>query len=94
MLTEQKPASLFIPTESLPQGGGAILVRPGKPVSRLTPKMFAEAFGVDRDTVYRWRTEGLIDESFIEAAGKRKILISAEAVQVLRAKFKKDLEER
>ena len=68
-------------------GDGSVTVKPGKPSLWLTPKQMGAQFGVNRASVYRWRDEGLIGAEFVRFAGKRKILISAEAVASLEKYF-------
>jgi hypothetical protein len=87
------PCLVFCST-TIPQGGGEFLVKPGKPLSLLTPAQVAQRFHVDRDTVYRWRQEGLIDAKHVEMAGRRKLLIHAEAVAMLHAHFQSILDQR
>ena len=81
------PATVFLGQTSTPQGDGSFIVRPGRPVARLTPTQLASVFGVDRDSVYRWIDDGTIDPAHVMPAGKRKLLISAAAVPALSQKF-------
>lgn len=64
----------------IPQGGGDLLLRPGKPQERLTVAELAAKLGVSVFTVYRYINEGYIPTEFVQYAGKRKILILASAV--------------
>jgi DNA-binding XRE family transcriptional regulator len=86
-VTTPAPAMAFEQT-IIPQGEGSYLVKAGRPVAKLRPQDFARELGVNRQTIYRWKDEGLIPESLIEFAGKRKILILAAAVPVMKAYFK------
>jgi hypothetical protein len=63
---------LFCPPIIVPQGGGEYLVKPGKPVSKLTPLEFARAARISRSSVYN-----LIDADKVRAERPlpRKILI-------------------
>lgn len=57
------PAALsFSAPVCLPQGDGAFLVKPGKPVLKITVKQAAARAGVSVGTVYR-----LIEAGFLEA---------------------------
>jgi hypothetical protein len=73
----------------VPQGDGSVLVRPGKPLTWLTPNQLAAQFRVHRQSIYRWRDEGLIPEHLMRFAGKRKLQISAEVVPLLEAHFRR-----
>jgi excisionase family DNA binding protein len=81
--------AVFCQPVIVPNGDGSYVVKPGKPVEKLTPAEFADQFRVNRDTVYRWIDDGTIDQKYVEPAGKRKLLIHAEAVPVCRASFRK-----
>ncbi len=80
--------AIFAPPTVTPQGDGSVVLKPGKALIWLTPKQVGHQFNVDRDTVYRWRQEGLIEDKFVKFAGLRKILISAQAVPILEAHFR------
>ncbi|MDB6022757.1 MAG: hypothetical protein JWQ04_2614 [Pedosphaera sp.] len=96
-----KPAAPKQPVQSAPplapcfvvpmvitaKGGGEFTATPGKPVEYLSPKLFAAQFGVDRDSVYRWMKDGTLPASYIKPGGKRRHLIHASAVQLLRDFF-------
>ena len=79
--------AVFLPPVIMPTGDG-FKVTPGKPIYRLTAGQLAAQFAVDRDTVYRWRQEGLIPDQFVTRAGKRKLMFSAEIVPLLDQHFK------
>ncbi len=70
-------------------GGGEYNIKPGILLSMLTPKQFGQQFGRNRKTVYNWIEEGIIDQKYVEYSGLRCIRISAEAVPVLQAYFRK-----
>lgn len=80
--------ALFAAPVVTPNGDGSVTIKPGKPFLWLTPKQLGDQFNVDRDTVYRWRQEGIIEDRFVKFGGLRKLLISAEAVPVLEARFR------
>ncbi len=77
---------LWTPTVQIPQGDGSVLVKPGRPVQRLTVLQFAGAVGfASRTSVYdRLGTEEL-PERLIERVGAGKILIRADAVAHFRS---------
>lgn len=75
-----EPQTTYCPPVSLPQGDGSFVVKPGKPVTRLSPKQFAVAVGLARNTVYEYIGTEAIPERFVDFAGARKIEIHAEAV--------------
>jgi hypothetical protein len=67
---------------------GTFIVRPGRPVPKLTTQQFGGCFGVGERTVRRWIDEELIDAEYVELVGKRKFLIRAEAVASCERKFR------
>lgn len=75
----------YCPAQITPQGAGAFLVSPGKPVFKLTVRDFARAIGVSRSSIYRRIDDGSIPVELIEAAGPRKLLIKSEAVDHFKA---------
>lgn len=79
----QAELNLFIPTVVTPQGDGSYVCRPGRPVRDLTPAQVAHALGISRSAVY-----ALVDTGRLPCRRptRRKILISAEAVEDYRAK--------
>jgi excisionase family DNA binding protein len=56
--------------------------------STLSPKEFANRFGKSRRTVYRWLSEGVIPDRFLDHTGLREVRISIEAVDYLRETFR------
>ncbi len=84
----QLALAFFTPPVMVAQPDGAVLVKPGRPVSRLSVQQFAEAVGLDRNTVYEYKGGAALPERFIEYAGKKRIWISAEAVEFFRAHWK------
>lgn len=72
--------SFTIPMVATPQGGGAVLIRPGRPIQRLSPKEFAAQVGLSRSSVYRYIGSDALPERFVVFAGRQKLLIAAEAV--------------
>ena len=85
MAKEQESTAVYCPPVAMPQGDGSFVVKPGKPVSRLTPKQFAQAVGLHRNTVYEHIGTDAIPEAFVDYAGARKIQIAAEAVAHFKA---------
>lgn len=83
----EMPASLFFPVNTVSRGAGEVVIKPGRPLSKLTAHQLAGVFGVDRETVYRWRSEGLIERKYVSKAGKRKLLFDAAVIDVLQKKF-------
>lgn len=79
----QAELPLFIPTVMTPQGDGSYVCRPGRPVRDLTPAQVAAALGISRSAVY-----ALVDSGRLPCRRptRRKILISAEAVEEFRIK--------
>lgn len=68
------------PVVAIPQGGGELLLRPGRVQERLTVAELAAKLGVSVFTVYRYISEGFIGPEFVDYCGKRRILIHASAV--------------
>jgi len=83
----QPPAEVVFPPQIIPQGEGAFIVKPGRPISTLTPKQLADQIGANRQSIYRWLAEGTLPEALTQRAGKRKILFSAAAVEVMKRYF-------
>lgn len=79
---------MFFPTVRIPQGDGAVLLRPGKPVAWLSPRQFAEAVGLHRNTVYGYLGTDAVPERFIDYSGGRKIRISVAALDHWREHFR------
>lgn len=77
---KQLPLRLVVPCTMLPQGDGAVLVRPGKPQELLTPREFGLRVGLSADSIYRYIGSGAIPERLVIYAGKRKIYIRGEAL--------------
>lgn len=73
-------ARFVAPVSVIPQGGGDILLRTGRPQERLTVAELAAKLGVSVYTVYRYISEGFIPDQFVQYAGKRRILVLAAAV--------------
>lgn len=80
-------------------GNGTFRAEMGKPLYWLTAKQFAAQFGVDRDTVYRWREDGTIPRQteaapgekpreLVREAGMRRWLFSSELIPLLREQFR------
>ena len=86
---DQLAFALFTPTVIIPQGDGSVLVKPGRPIQRLTPAEFGRRVGLDRDTIYRYIGSEALPERFVEYAGVRKITIDAAAVEHFLAHCKK-----
>ena len=86
---DQLALALYTPTVVIPQGDGSVVVKPGRPIQRLTPEEFARRVGLDRDTIYRYRGSKALPEEFIEFAGVRKITIDAAAVEHFLAHWKR-----
>jgi|GEM_PF-3353190 len=85
---DQLTFAVFAAPTITPNGDGSVTIRPGKPMQWLTPIQFAQQFGRDRDTIYRWISNGLIDAQFVEPAGVRMWRIDAQAVDVVKAKLR------
>jgi excisionase family DNA binding protein len=67
----------FLPT-AVPQGDGSIVVRPGKPLDRLTLRQAAKRAGCSRNTIYRLYHAGILKG---ERPGPRKIFIFADSLE-------------
>jgi predicted DNA-binding transcriptional regulator AlpA len=59
---------------------GAVMVRPGKPLARMSVSQFAAAVGVHRNTVYPRIGGPELPPEFVEHTGPRLIRIHAAAV--------------
>lgn len=68
------------PTELIPQGDRTFLIRPGRPIQRLTVSQFAGLVGLSPSSVYRYIGSDALPDRCVVYAGKRKILILAAAV--------------
>ena len=68
--------------------GDSYTVTPGKPLLKLTAGQVAAHFGVDRQSVYRWRQEGWIPEAIVHRGGKRKLMFASGVIPHLEAKFR------
>lgn len=82
-------ARFVSPVSVIPQGGGDLLLRPGRPQERLTVAELAAKLGVSVYTVYRYISEGFIPDQFVQYAGKRKILVLAAAVPHVQEKSRR-----
>ena len=87
--TVQPLLPMFFPTVRIPQGDGAVLLRPGKPVAWLTPRQFAEQVGLSRNTIYGYLGTDAVPERFVDYSGGRKIRIRADALEHWEAHFRK-----
>jgi hypothetical protein len=83
------PETVVFPTITARQADGSLNVKTGKPLAWLSPAQFAMFFGVDRNTIYRWKDEGTIPRQYIKPNGKRKIGISAAAVEIVQDTLRK-----
>lgn len=82
----QQLLPLWTPMVQIPQGDGSVLVRPGRPIERLTVLQFAQAVGfASRTSVYDRLGTDEIPEQYVERVGGRKVLIQAAAVEHFRA---------
>ncbi|MDE2099075.1 MAG: helix-turn-helix domain-containing protein [Patescibacteria group bacterium] len=79
--------AVFCPAVISANGDG-YTIKPGRPLLKLTAAQLGAQFGVDRETIYRWRQEGIIPDDLVERAGKRRFLFSAAAVDHLKTYFK------
>lgn len=79
--SDQLALALFTPTVVIPQGDGSVLVKPGKPIQRLTPAEFARRVGLGRNSIYRHIGSESIPEHFVEYVGERKMTIDAACVE-------------
>jgi AcrR family transcriptional regulator len=71
---------LHYPVILIPQGDGTYLVKPGRPVERLTIAQFADRIGLSRPSIQRYLGSACLPERFLEYAGERCITIDAQAV--------------
>lgn len=85
-----QPQRYHVPAVVVPQGGGAVLIRPGRPIERLTPAEFAAEVGLSRNSVYRYVGTDALPDSMVIMAGARKILICAAAVTHFLEHFRKE----
>jgi hypothetical protein len=72
----------YCPVQTIPQGDGTYLVKPGKPVEKLTVKKFAAAIGVTPSTVRRSIRSGDIPREYCHALGRTRWLIQSAAIAV------------
>ena len=69
-------------------GDGSVTIKAGQPLLKLSAVQLAKHFNVHRESVYRWRSEGVIPEEFVHRAGKVKLLFSAAVIPVLESHFR------
>jgi hypothetical protein len=79
--------TIFCAPTIVPNGDGYI-VKPGKPLLKLGAGQVAAHFGVDRQSVYRWRQEGLIPDEMVHRGGKRKLMFVSGVIAHLEAWFR------
>ena len=84
-----KPA-FVIPWVSAKQPDGSFKISPGKPIEWLSAKQLADSIGLNRDTVYRYREEGIIPKTHVKPAGKRKWIFHASVVALLDEFFSRE----
>lgn len=82
--SDTRQLTFWAPVNITMMPDGAIMARPGRPVARMNTRQFAREFGVDRSTVCRWIEDGTIPEDHVSKGGKRRYLIDAAAVELLR----------
>lgn len=73
------------PPSVLPVGDGGYIIKPGRPIARLTTAQAAAQIGVSASSIRRYIAEGLIPHDFVECAGKRKFLINSAAIPLLKS---------
>jgi hypothetical protein len=91
-MTENPRGLCFTAGSCLPRGDGSYVVQPGRPIARLTPEQFGVELGVSASSVRRYIHEGLVPSEMVECAGRRKLLIRAEALAAVRAVFRTRME--
>jgi len=67
----------FLPT-AIPQGDGGFVIRPGKPVEKLSLRQAAKRAGCSRGTIYRLYAAGLLKG---DRPNPRKIFIFADSLE-------------
>jgi hypothetical protein len=75
------PLVFYSPPVSVPQGDGSVLVKPGKPLSRLSVAQFSTRVGLSSDAIYKQLGTDSIPEDFLEYSGARRVWIKAEAIE-------------
>lgn len=74
---------VFGPPQRIPQGDGAYLIKPGRPVEMVTVRQACEMLGLKKTAVYTLIAMG---ELPVECPAPKKTLIPAEAIERHRAK--------
>lgn len=69
------------PCVVIPQGDGAVLVKPGRPQEWMTVKEFALRAGLSRNTIYDHIGSNALPDRFVRYSGARRILIAAAAIE-------------
>ena len=77
----QPELPLWTPAIFVPQGDNTFLVKPGKPVSRISVRQFAQAVGIARTTAYQYLGTESVPERFLHAAGPRLLKIDSAAIE-------------
>jgi hypothetical protein len=75
---EQKQIQFTFAPVVVPQGDGSFIVRPGKPVVKLSLRDAAKRTGLSRTTVYRLYDSGLVKG---ERPSPRKIFVYADSLE-------------
>jgi len=91
LISDFKPLPMNKPSPTQgPPGNPNASPNPGPSprTSTLSPKEFADHFGKSRRTVYRWLSEGIIPDRFLDHTGLREVRISIDAVDYLRETFR------
>jgi len=79
----------FLRALVIDQGDGTFLVRPGKPVLKLTPEEFGREVGLSRNAIYSRIQDGSIPQESVEYAGPRKLYIHSTALDTFRAVWRR-----
>jgi hypothetical protein len=85
-----EPPVLYVPVVLQAKGGGEILIKQGKPLAWLTVAQLAREFGVNEDSICRWKKQGLIPAKYWRLRGLRAYEFKAATVPYLRKHFAKN----
>lgn len=74
----------FLRAQILQQSDGTFVIKPGRPIFKLTPAEFGREVGLSADSIYRRIADGSIPQDMVEYVGPRKILIHSPALDAFK----------
>lgn len=71
------PPTVYCLTQLVARGDGTFSLVPGKPLSKLTPKQFGKAVGLNEDTICKYLGKPALPDSLVERSGSRIFILAA-----------------